>query len=129
MSTILQGFITDIFPFESPTPSFTKRVLWLKQGDRERSPQHWEVEFVGEDGKRLDEYRIGDEVKVEVDIRGRRWDGGTKGMRIFTSLKAVGMSRVTTPDRAYNPKNFNRKEEDADPGAHEVPNDDNTLPF
>lgn len=92
MKSILKGSITDIFRPEIFN-TFSKRVFWLKQSDREQYPQHWSVELHGEDCKELERYNIGDEVEVEVEIRGRYWSKDGKE-NVFNSLKVIGMKKA-----------------------------------
>lgn len=92
MTSKLSGVITDIFRPEF-IGNFTKRVFWLKQSDRERYPQHWSVELWGEDCKELERYQIGDEVDVDVEIRGKYWQKGDRES-VFNTLKVIGMKKA-----------------------------------
>lgn len=103
MNAKLVGLITDIFPTETPNPNFVKRVFWVKQPDTERHPQHWEVELHGDDCKRLEGFKIGDKVEVEVEIRGRKWTNPNRSEKIFTSLKATGLLLLNRAEIAPGP--------------------------
>jgi hypothetical protein len=89
----LSGILTDVFRAEQVSHNLTKRVFWVKEPDTERYPQHWELELHNDDCRRLDDFRIGQRVDCQVELRGKLWDkGGKKG--IFNSLKCVGMKLV-----------------------------------
>lgn len=103
MNTKLVGLVTDIFPTEAPNPNFAKRVFWLKQPDTERYPQHWEIELHNEDIKRIEGFKIGDRVEVEVEIRGRKWTNPNRKEVIFLSLKATGLLLLNRADIAPGP--------------------------
>jgi hypothetical protein len=90
-TTKLTGILTDVFPIETFQSGFAKRVFWLKEPDTERYPQHWQIELQQSDVSQIDQYKTGDTLEVEVEIRGKKWEiyGGKQG--IVTSLKCVGI--------------------------------------
>lgn len=110
MTTKLSGILTDKFPPETITATFSKRVFWLVQGGAERYPQHWQVELYNEDMKRLDEYSIGDLLEAEVEVRGKKW---TKGIQanIILSLKCIGLRRLDNLPHPPTRKGPPRKDE------------------
>lgn len=95
MTIKLQGILTDVFPYENFN-NFTKRVFWLKQPDTYRYPEHWEIQLHNDDGKRIDEFKTGDTLEAEVEVRGKKWNkpGGKEG--IIVSLKCIGLRRLQT---------------------------------
>lgn len=99
---ILTGIITDIFPAEV-YGNFEKRVLWLKQPDSEKYPEHWQIEFHQGNANQLDNFKVGQSVEITVDIKGRGWEKGGK-KSIFVTLKATdivkqGESKPTPSNR------------------------------
>lgn len=90
MTTKLTGILTDIFPVET-FPTFAKRVFWIKQPDTERYPQHWQMELHQSAVSQIEQYKIGDTLEVEVEIRGKKWEKGGGKQGIVTSLKCVGI--------------------------------------
>lgn len=90
MTVKLTGLLTDVFPPET-TPSFSKRVFWLKEPDTERYPQHWQIELHQDDGKRITDFEIGDRLECEVEIRGKKYTNRSRSESIFISLKCVGI--------------------------------------
>ncbi len=89
----LTGTITDIFREEQVSDKLTKRTFWLIEPDRERYPQHWEIELHNDDCKRLKDFRIGQVVECEVELRGRLYERGIKKF-IYNSLKCIGLKAV-----------------------------------
>jgi len=100
MSTVnLIGIITDIFPAQNVTPQFVKRVFWVREPDTNPYPQHWEIEVLNEEIKRLQGFSVGDPVEAEVEVRGRQYTrGGSKS--IFNSLKCTGLRKLTSTKAA-----------------------------
>lgn len=93
----IKGILTDIFPPENFS-NFAKRVFWLKEPDRERFPQHWEVELHNDDMKRLDQFKVGDHLEVEIELRGKKYTKrGTYSESIILSLKAIGIQLLARP--------------------------------
>lgn len=86
----LTGILTDVFPVET-TPTFSKKVFWLKEPDTERYPQHWEIELHTADIDRLKGIKIGDRLECEVEVRGRKFKRRAGGEGIFLSLKCTGI--------------------------------------
>lgn len=93
MTAKLVGFITDIFPVETK-PNFSKQVLWIKQPDTERYPQHWQVEAHNNDIDRLRHFKKNQKVEAEVEIRGHKYINKQGHQTIMTSLKLVGMAVI-----------------------------------
>jgi hypothetical protein len=93
MTSKLIGFITDIFPVETK-PNFAKQIVWIKQPDTERYPQHWQVEVHNSDIDRLRHFKRGQKVEAEVEIRGRKWTKQSGEESIMTTLKLVGMAVI-----------------------------------
>lgn len=89
-NAFLTGIVTDIFAVET-RPNFSKRVFWLKEPDRERHPQHWELELHQQDIERLKGIQIGDTIKCEVEVRGVKWKKRDGTEKLFNALKVVGI--------------------------------------
>lgn len=94
---------SDVQTFPS---GFRKRELILTT--EEQYPQHLSIEFVQDKADLLNELKIGDEVKVSINLRGREWtspEGVTKyfntiqGWRIEKNQSQVlgsNLSRLST---------------------------------
>jgi hypothetical protein len=98
IKTNLRGILTDIFPTDTISERFTKRVFWVKEPDREQYPQHWEVELHNDDAKQINKFEVGDHVEVEVELRGKQYTRrGSYSKAIVMSLKAVGLKLLARP--------------------------------
>lgn len=94
MQTIkMQGILTDKFPQQPVSQNLVKRVFWLKEPDTERYPQHWEMELHNQECRRIDEFKAGDYLEAEVEVRGRKYEKQGR-VGIFNSLKCVGLRLV-----------------------------------
>ncbi len=104
----LSGVITDIFPAEV-YGNFEKRVVWIKE-TTDQYPQTYAIEFAQGNCNKLDRFKPGEEVKIWIDIRGRRYEKNGKegvinslqGWRI-DSIAASPTVKATTPHAAPAP--------------------------
>lgn len=101
---------------------FRKRELVITT--EEQYPQHIMIEFVQDKTDLLNNYKVGQDVKVSINIRGREWvnpQGETKyfnsiqGWRIenLSQAPANGDIPPMPPAEAFEPANdFNEEEHD-----------------
>ncbi|TXD83686.1 DUF3127 domain-containing protein [Subsaximicrobium wynnwilliamsii] len=99
---------------------FRKRELVVTT--EEQYPQHIMVEFVQDKTDLLNNYQVGQEVKVNINLRGREWvnpQGETKyfnsiqGWRIEAGQAAGNNAAPKAPNEAFEPAT-NLNEEDHD---------------
>ena len=70
--------------------NFRKRpiVLLLKGDDQKPEyPNYCEFEFTKDSCDKLDQFRVGQEVKIQWSLSGRIWEGNGKGPKVFNTLK------------------------------------------
>lgn len=65
----------------------------------------------------LDNYKIGDEIKVQFNLRGREYNNPTKGMQYFNTLEAWRIEKVGESSNTINNNN------------HQYLKDNDDLPF
>ena len=64
---------------------FRKRELVLTT--EEQYPQHILVEFIQNNCELLDNYSIGQTVRIGINIRGREWESPDQGIKYFNSIQ------------------------------------------
>jgi hypothetical protein len=101
---------------------FRKRELVITT--EEQYPQHILIEFVQDKTDLLNNYKVGQDVKVSINVRGREWvnpQGETKyfnsiqGWRVENVSQAAGSGEMPPmpPAEAFEPANdFNEEEHD-----------------
>ncbi len=101
---------------------FRKRELVITT--EEQYPQHILIEFVQDKTDLLNNYKVGQDVKVSINVRGREWvnpQGETKyfnsiqGWRVenLSQAQASGDMPPMPPAEAFEPANdFNEEEHD-----------------
>ncbi|MFT5753754.1 MAG: translation initiation factor IF-3, partial [Flavobacterium sp.] len=116
------GKVKVINPEQQVSATFKKRELVVTTD--EQYPQHIIMDFVQDKTDLLNQYNVGDEVKVSINVRGREWvspQGETKyfntlqGWRIEkTQAEAPQGNAAPMPAKdAFEPaSNFNEEEHD-----------------
>ena len=64
---------------------FRKRELVLTT--EEQYPQHILIEFIQNNCELLDNYSIGQTVRIGINIRGREWESHDQGIKYFNSIQ------------------------------------------
>ncbi len=100
---------------------FKKREMVITT--EEQYPQHIMVEFVQDKTDLLDNYKVGQDVKVSINLRGREWvnpQGETKYFNSITGWRIENSASTSSPDmppmppaEAFEPAN-DLNEEDHD---------------
>ncbi|MBL7771660.1 MAG: DUF3127 domain-containing protein [Chitinophagaceae bacterium] len=73
---------------------FSKREFVLITEMSSQYPQYISLQLTQEKCALLDNFQIGDEMKVSFNLRGREWNG-PQGLRYFNSLEAWRLEKAT----------------------------------
>lgn len=115
------GKIKVVNPEQQVSASFKKRELVVTT--EEQYPQHIMIEFTQDKCDLLNNYSIGEPVKVSINLRGREWVNPQGETRYFNSIQgwrieklvadAPGPSAPMPAAQAFAPAtNFNEDEPD-----------------
>lgn len=110
----LVGRIKVIFDTQNISAKFRKRELVLET--HERYPQPILVEFTQDKISLLDRYSPGDEVRIQIDIRGREWTSPRGDVKYFVSIQG------------WRIENLAEAQADAPPAMDEPPPFDDIPP-
>jgi hypothetical protein len=90
----ITGKIEKIGEVQSVSASFKKRELVVRT--EEQYPQPLMIEFTQDKTSLLDNYNLGDQVSVSINIRGREWKSPQGEMKYFVSLQGwrIGSAEV-----------------------------------
>ncbi|ADQ18053.1 hypothetical protein Lbys_2377 [Leadbetterella byssophila DSM 17132] len=86
------GSIKVINPEQQVSPSFKKRELVVTTEDQ--YPQHILIEFTQGNTDLLNDYNVGDSVRVSINLRGREWVNPQGETRYFNSIQGWRIERV-----------------------------------
>lgn len=99
--------------------SFVKQELVITTD--EQYPQSIMIEFVQDKTELLDNIKIGDDVKVSINLGGREWINPQGETKYFNSIKGWRIEKINseptqktaTPQQAFEPSaNFTEEEHD-----------------
>jgi hypothetical protein len=91
------GTIYEIKPKERVTEKFSKRELWLKIGEG-KYEQTISIEFANEKGDRLDEFNPGEDVTVDISLRGRQWKD-----KVFNTISGFNINPLVVENPNIKP--------------------------
>ncbi len=106
------GKIKVINGVQQISASFTKRELVVTTD--EQYPQHIMIEFTQDKCDLLDSYRLGDPVKVSINLRGREWVNPQGESKWFNSIQGWRIERdvvqapANVPPAMPSPADFAR---------------------
>lgn len=120
---------------EKVSDKFSKREFVLTTESNTPYPQHISFQLTQDKCSVLDGYNIGEEIKVQFNLRGREWNG-PNGVKYFNTLEAwriekkgaAAVSENKTPATKTNVQAPAKTEENSAPIFH-ASNDNDDLPF
>jgi hypothetical protein len=98
----LQGKIKMIGNTQAITDSFKKREIVITTN--EQYPQHIMTEFVQDKVDLLNNYDVGQDVKISINIRGREWKNPQGEIKYFNSIQGWRIEKLNNdPSSAEAP--------------------------
>ena len=88
----LQGTITKIGDIQTFASGFQKAEMVLTT--EEQYPQPIQIEFLQDKIDLLDTVKVGDSVKVGINLRGREWTNPQGEDKYFNTIEAWGITAV-----------------------------------
>jgi hypothetical protein len=86
------GRVKLINPVQQVSASFKKRELVVTT--EEQYPQHILIEFAQDKTDLLNNYNIGEQVKVSINLRGREWVNPQGETKFFNSIQGWRIEKV-----------------------------------
>ena len=96
----------------------------------ETYPQHIMIEFGGDKSDLVDPIKVGDTVKVSINLRGREWINPQGEAKYFNSIHGWRIEKIKSETRAGD-QFLNEERQAADNARADTfqEEDDNDLPF
>lgn len=117
------------FDTQKVSDRFQKREFVLTTEASTPYPQHVSFQLTQDKCNLLDQYNIGDEMKIQFNLRGREWNG-PQGIKYFNTLEAWRIEKVAggglTPGQNTQ---SNTSENTSSPVFTSNINDNDDLPF
>lgn len=90
----VNGRLHAIFEAQQKTERFRVREFVLELAENPRYPQLVQFQLTGDRCEAIDEYKVGDDVRVEFSLRGREWQSPRGETRYFNSLDVWTVERA-----------------------------------
>ena len=105
---------------------FRKREFVLEYADNPEYPEYIKFELAQERCEILDPFQPGQKVRVEFDLKGRRWTDPQGQVKYFNSLRAWRLNEVasetsTSPDPSGGSEDIPLPENLGPPNSDEIP--------
>ena len=94
MGMEISGKLHVINEAQQVTERFRKREFVLELSDNARFPQFVIFQLTGDRCGRIDDFEVGDEVRVEFSLRGREWKSPRGEIKYFNSLDVWNIERA-----------------------------------
>ena len=82
---------------EYGTNGFRKREVVVTT--EEQYPQDLLIEFIQDKCDILNSYKVGDNVKIDINLRGREWESPQGEIKYFNSIQGWRIEKLTVEDQ------------------------------
>ena len=90
----IKGKVLEIFPVQQVKESFRKREFVVEYRDNGQYSEYIKFELIQDRCDLLNEFKIGDEVEVQFNLKGRVWTNPQGEKVYFNSLQAWRIDKV-----------------------------------
>lgn len=96
------GRVKVINPTQQVSASFKKREIVITT--EEQYPQHIIMDFVQDKTDLLDLYKVGEQVKVSINLRGREWVSPQGETKYFNTIQGWKIERMSADNGSSAPQ-------------------------
>ncbi len=142
----LKGKLKEIFDTQQISDRFSKREFVVEYADNPQYPQYVKFELTQDKCDLIDQYKVGDEVDVQFNVRGRAWTSPQGVTQYFNTLQAwrldvatasaapsapagSGMQAPAKNSAPSQPSWVNAEDNDRAGGSNFSSNEEDDLPF
>ena len=119
---IVEGKILEKFDTHEIKESFRKREFVLEYAENPQYPEFLKFELIQSNCEQLDNIEVGDQVKVNFNLKGRKWTDSKGEVKYFNSLQAWRIDKLSeNQENGAPPTNNEWMKEDF--------SEDDDLPF
>ena len=98
MAMQISGKLHATFEAQQVTQRFRKREFVVELGDNPDYPQFVMFQLTGDRCEHIDGFKIGDEVNIEFNLRGREWNSPQGETKYFNSLDVWKIEKLRSND-------------------------------
>ena len=100
----ITGKLVEIFDTVQINDSFKKREFVVEYSENSQYPEFVKFELFQDKAELIDGYKVGDEVEVAFNLKGRKWNDPKGGVKYFNTLQAWRLNKKSAdqvkPDSA-----------------------------
>ena len=122
------GILKVKFDTQKVSDRFSKREFVLTTEATSPYPQHVSFQLTQDKCNLLDQYNVGDEMKIQFNLRGREWNG-PQGIKYFNTLEAWRIEKMNGGASNQNSQAQSNNSETASPVFTSNISDNDDLPF
>ena len=122
------GILKMKFDTQKVSDRFSKREFVLTTEASSPYPQHVSFQLTQDKCNLLDQYNVGDEMKIQFNLRGREWNG-PQGIKYFNTLEAWRIEKMNGGASNQNSQAQSNNSETASPVFTSNISDNDDLPF
>ena len=126
----IKGKIIELSSTQQVTKTFRKREFVIEYAENPQYPEFVKFETIQEKCDLLDKHKVGDEVDVHFNLKGRKWTDPKGEVKYFNSLQAwrLEAGAPAAADGAVPPTADTGMENMEEPGWI-TDNEEDDLPF
>ena len=99
---IIKGKLVEIFDTVQITETFKKREFIIQDNKNPEYPEFVKVELIQDKVSLLDDLKVGDEINVLINIKGRKWEDKEGNIKYFNSIQGW---KIETENEGINQEN------------------------
>lgn len=122
------GILKVKFDTQKVSDRFSKREFVLTTEATSPYPQHVSFQLTQDKCNLLDQYNVGDEMKIQFNLRGREWNG-PQGVKYFNTLEAWRIEKVSGGGAQQSQQSSNNNVDAGSPVFTSNISDNDDLPF
>ena len=98
----IKGKLVEIFDTVQITETFKKREFIIQDNKNPEYPEFVKVELIQDKISLLDNLKVGDEINVLINIKGRKWEDKEGNIKYFNSIQGW---KIETENEDINQEN------------------------
>jgi len=98
----IKGKLVEIFDTVQITETFKKREFIIQDNKNPEYPEFVKVELIQDKISLLDNLKVGDEINVLINIKGRKWEDKEGNIKYFNSIQGW---KIETENEGINQEN------------------------
>lgn len=119
----IKGKVHEVGEVQQISETFKKRDLVVEYAENPQYPEYLKFEAIQDKVSLLDTFKVGDEVEVFFNLRGRAWTDKMGKTAYFNSMLIWRINKMTTTESVSTPQTIQPVDVSATAG------EDDDLPF